>query len=196
MQLIDELRDSRERKQRELELQVTLAAALMEAKVRMQTPKSSLVLRRARDLVLRYQCCGYHRSTFPCCTGFGSPQYLGGEPIAALEQAKEFLSLAQSQAQSGLVLTGHRLVGSALMATRGFPRGLIAPGPGGWHCIGQRSMGRLPSVSGQTSGLLAVCVRAWALWHRGFPDQARKVLDDGSPVRPTCPSTGTPLPMP
>jgi predicted ATPase len=111
--LIDELRDSRQRKQRELELQVTLAAALMQAKGHANA-EVGLVLRRARDLVLDTNAAGTILH-FSVLYGLWVAQYLGGEPIAALEQAKEFLSLAQSAAQSGLLLTGHRLVGSALI---------------------------------------------------------------------------------
>ncbi len=125
LQLIDDLPDSGERKQRELELQVTLAAALMEAKGH-ANPEVGLVLRRARELVLDINAAGTILH-FSVLYGLWVAQYLGGEPVAALEQAKEFLSLAQSQTQSGLLLTGHRLGADA---DRGFPTGFIAPRPG------------------------------------------------------------------
>jgi class 3 adenylate cyclase/predicted ATPase len=176
LHLIDELRDSRERKQRELELQVTLAAALMQAKGHANT-EVGLVLRRARELVLDTNAAGTILH-FSVLYGLWVAQYLGGEPIAALEQAKEFLSLAQSQAQSGLLLTGHRLVGSALIPVGNFQEALS-------HLDRAVALyrpeehGALAFRFGADIGITAMCVRAWALWHRGFPDQAKKVLDEG-----------------
>jgi len=55
---------------------------------------------------------------FSVLYGLWVAQHLGGEPVAALEQGKEFLSLAPSQMQPGLLLVGHRLAGSALAFTR------------------------------------------------------------------------------
>ena len=176
LQLIDELHDFRERKHRELELQVTLAAALMQAKGHANT-EVGLVLRRARDLVLDTNAAGTILH-FSVLYGLWVAQYLGGEPIAALEQAKEFLSLAQSQAQSGLLLTGHRLVGSALIPTGDFQEALS-------HLDRAVALYRpeeheaLAFRFGADIGITAICVRGWALWHRGFPDQARKALDEG-----------------
>ena len=176
LHLIDELRDSRDRKQRELELQVTLAAALMQAKGHANT-EVGLVLRRARELVLDTNAAGTILH-FSVLYGLWVAQYLGGEPIAALEQAKEFLSLAQSQAQSGLLLTGHRLVGSALIPVGNFQEALS-------HLDRAVALYRpeehetLAFRFGADIGITAMCVRAWALWHRGFPDQAKKVLDEG-----------------
>jgi predicted ATPase/class 3 adenylate cyclase len=175
LQLIDELPDSRERKQRELELQVTLAAALMEAKGH-ANPEVGLVLRRARDLVLDTNAAGTVLH-FSVLYGLWVAQYLGGEPIAALEQAKEFLSLAQSQAQSGLVLTGHRLVGSALIPIGDF-RDALSHLDRAVALYRPEEHGALAFRFGADIGITALCVRAWALWHRGFPDQARKVLDE------------------
>ena len=176
LRLIEELRDSRERKQRELELQVTLAAALMEAKGH-ANPEVGLVLRRARDLVLDTDTAGTILH-FSVLYGLWVAQYIGGAPIGALEQAKEFLSLAQSQAQSGLLLTGHRLVGSALMSVGDFQEALS-------HLDRAVALyrpeehGALAFRFGADIGITAMCVRAGALWHRGFPDQARQVLDEG-----------------
>ena len=174
LQLIDELRDSRERKQLEVGLQVTLAAALMEAKGH-ANPEVGLVLRRARDLVLDTNAAGTILH-FSVLYGIWVAQYLGGEPIAALEQAKEFLSLAQSQAQSGLLLTGHRLVGSALIPIGDF-REALSHLDRAVALYRPEEHGALAFRFGADIGITAMCVRALALWHRGFPDQARKALD-------------------
>jgi predicted ATPase len=39
--------------------------------------------------------------------------------------------------------------------------------------------GALAFRFGADIGISAMCARAWALWHRGFPDQARQALDEG-----------------
>ncbi len=176
LQLIEELPDSRELKQRELELQVTLAAALMEAKGH-ANPEVGRVLGRARNLVMDTNAAGTILH-FSVLYGLWVAQYLGGEPIAALEQAKEFLSLAQSQTQSGLLLIGHRLVGSALIPVGDFREALS-------HLDRAVALYRpeehraLAFRFGADIGITAVCARAWALWHRGFADQAKKALDEG-----------------
>src|SRR5271169_2174170 len=110
LQLIGEQPESRERRQRELELLVTLAPALMEGKGH-ASPDVAEVLARARSLIVETEAAGTILH-FSVLYGLWVAQYLGGEPIAALDQAKEFLSLARSQTQSGLLLIGHRLVGS------------------------------------------------------------------------------------
>ena len=120
--LIPDLPDPRERKQQELDLQVTLAAALRESKGHAH-PAVAEVLGRARDLIVESEAPG-SMLHFSVLYGLWVAQYLGGEPIAALEQAREFLSLAQSQTQSGLVLVGHRLLGSALLFTGDYPPAL------------------------------------------------------------------------
>jgi tetratricopeptide (TPR) repeat protein len=176
LQLIDELPDSGERKQRELELQVTLAAALMEAKGH-ANPEVGLVLHRARDLVLDTNAAGTILH-FSVLYGLWVAQYLGGEPVAALEQAREFLSLAECQAQSGLLLTGHRLVGSALMPIGDFQQALSHLDQA-VALYRPEEHGALAFRFGADIGISAMCARAWALWHRGFPDQARQALDEG-----------------
>src|SRR5262249_40191186 len=113
--LISDLPDSRERRQQELDLQVTLASALMESKGHVH-PDVAEVLGRARSLIVETKATGTILH-FSVLYGLWVAQYLGGNPIAALEQAQEFLALAQSQTQSGLLLVGHRLLGTALVLT-------------------------------------------------------------------------------
>jgi predicted ATPase len=175
--LISDLPDSHERKRQELDLQVTLASALMESKGHVH-PDVSEVLGRARSLIVETEATGTILH-FSVLYGLWVAQYLGGNPIAAIEQANEFLSLAQSQTQSGLVLVGHRLVGSALVfAGRNYPAALshldravelYRPEE---HC-------ELAFRFGADIGITAQCARALALWHRGYPDQARKAADEG-----------------
>ena len=177
LQLISDLPDSHQRKRQELGLQVTLASALMESKGHVH-PEVSEVLGRARSLIVETEATGTILH-FSVLYGLWVAQYLGGEPIAAIEQANEFLSLAESQTQSGLLLVGHRLVGSALVfAGRNYPAALS-------HLDRAVELYRpeehreLAFRFGADIGITAQCARALALWHRGFPDQARKAADEG-----------------
>jgi predicted ATPase len=174
--LVADLPDSRERKRQELDLQVTLASAIMESKGHVH-PDVSEVLGRARNLIVETDATGTILH-FSVLYGLWVAQYLGGEPIAALEQAKEFLSLAQSQTQSGLLLVGHRLLGTALVLTGDYRTALF-------HLDRAVELYRpeehqeLAFRFGADIGITAQCVRAWALWHRGYPDQARSAFDEG-----------------
>jgi len=176
LQLLSNLPDSRERKRQELDLHVTLAAALRESKGHVH-PLVAAVLGRARSLIADTEATGTILH-FSVLYGLWVAQYLGGEPVAALDQAKEFLSLAQSQTQSGLLLVGHRLVGSALLFTGNYPAAFS-------HLDRAMALSRpeedreLAFRFGADIGITAQCVRAWALWHRGYPDQARRALKEG-----------------
>jgi class 3 adenylate cyclase/predicted ATPase len=174
--LISDLPDSRERQRQELDLQVTLASALMESKGHVH-PEVSEVLGRARSLIVETEATDTILH-FSVLYGLWVAQYLGGEPITALEQAKEFLELAQSQTQSGLLLVGHRLLGTVLVLIGDYPAALS-------HLDRAVELYRpeehreLAFRFGADIGITAQCVRAWALWHRGYPDQARSVFDEG-----------------
>ena len=88
------------------------------------------------------------------------------------------MSLAQSQTQSGLLLVGHRLVGSALLFTGNYRAAFS-------HLDRAMALSRpeehreLAFRFGADIAITAQCVRAWALWHRGYPDQARRALEEG-----------------
>jgi class 3 adenylate cyclase/predicted ATPase len=176
LQLLASLPPSSDRKRQELDLLVTLAAALRESKGHAH-PEVAEMLGLARDLIVETEAAG-SMLHFSVLYGLWVAQYLGGEPIAALGQAREFLSLAQSQAQSGLVLVGHRLLGSALIFTGDYPTGLS-------HLDRAVALYRpqehaeLAFRFGADIGITAQCVRAWALWHRGYADQARRAFEDG-----------------
>jgi class 3 adenylate cyclase/predicted ATPase len=174
--LISDLPDSPERKQRELDLQVTLASALMESKGHVH-PEVAEVLGRAQSLIVETAATGTVLH-FSVLYGLWVAQYLGGEPIVALEQAKEFLALARSQGQSGLLLVGHRLLGTALVLTGDY-RTALSHLNSAVELYRPEEHQELAFRFGADIGITAQCVRAWALWHRGYPDQARRALDEG-----------------
>jgi predicted ATPase len=176
LQLLSDLPDSRDRKRQELDLQVTLAVALMESKGHVH-PQVTEVLGRARSLIGETEATGTILH-FSVLYGLWVAQYLGGERSAALEQAKEFLSLAESQTQSGLLLVAHRLVGSSLIFTGNYPaalshldRAVELYRPGQHQELALRF--------GADMGITAMCSRALALWHGGYFDQARRAADEG-----------------
>ncbi|MBV9377244.1 MAG: hypothetical protein JO320_19705 [Alphaproteobacteria bacterium] len=175
LQLLSSLPLSGDRKRQELDLLVTLAAALRESKGHVH-PDVAEVLSRARRLIADAGTGAILH--FSVLYGLWVARYLGGEPVAALEQGKEFLSLAQSQTQSGFLLVGHRLVGSALIFTGDY-RAALSHLDRAVDLYQPTEHGNLAFRFGADIGITAQCVRAWALWHRGYPDQARRALDDG-----------------
>jgi predicted ATPase/DNA-binding response OmpR family regulator/class 3 adenylate cyclase len=174
--LISDLPDSQKRKRQELDLQVTLASALMESKGHVH-PDVSEVLRRARRLIIETEATDTILH-FSVLYGLWVAQYLGGEPIAALEQAKEFLSLGECQTQSGLLLVGHRLLGTALILTGDY-RAAMSHLDRAVELYRPEEHRELAFRFGADIGITAQCVRAWALWHRGYPEQARSAFDEG-----------------
>ena len=176
LQLLSNLTDSRERRRQELDLQVTLAVALMESKGQVH-PEVTEVLGRARSLIVETEATGTILH-FSVLYGLWVAQYLGGQRTAALEQAKEFLSLAESQTQSGLLLVAHRLVGSSLIFTANYPAALSHLDRAvELYRPGQRQ--ELALRFGADMGITAICSRALALWHSGYFDQARSAADEG-----------------
>ena len=176
LQLLSSLPPWSDRRRQELDLLVTLVAALRESKGHAH-PEVAEMLGLARNLIAETEAAG-SMLHFSVLYGLWVAQYLGGEPIAALKQASEFLSLAQSQTQSGLVLVGHRLLGSALLFTGDYPRGLS-------HLDRAVALYRPQEHAefafrfGADIGITAQCVRAWALWHRGYADQAQRAFEGG-----------------
>ena len=113
LRLIAELPASRERKQQELDLQVTLARTLMFLKGYAH-PELVEALTHARNLVVETSEAGTIRH-FSVLDGLWVADYNLAKSKAALEKAQEFLLLAQSQIESGLLVVGHRLVGMTLL---------------------------------------------------------------------------------
>jgi len=150
--------------------------ALMESKGHVH-PEVTEVLGHARSLIAETGATGTILH-FSVLYGLWVAQYLGGERRAALQQANEFLSLAESQTQSGLLLVGHRLVGSSLIFTGNYPAALshldraVALYRPGLHQ-------ELAFRFGADMGITAMCSRALALWHHGYFDQARSAADEG-----------------
>ena len=171
LRLIADLPDTHERKQQELELQVTLADTLGASKGRAH-PDVAEVLGRARGLVLETGPAGTVRH-FSVLYGLFLSDYFGGRPKPALERAREFMLLAQSQTDTGFLLAGGRLMGSALALAGDFPSA--------FSHIEQAVRLYTPEepriLVGAELGVSALTNWSWVLWHRGYPDQARQAAD-------------------
>jgi class 3 adenylate cyclase/predicted ATPase len=171
LRLIADLPDTRERKQQELDIQVTLAGALMGTKGYAH-PEVAEVFGRARSLAMETDAAGTILH-FSVLYGLWVADLLRGKPKAALKQAKECLCLAQSQTGSGPLLLGHRLMGTALIALGDYPAAL-AHLEQAVALYAPEDHQPLAFRFGTDIGICALCVWPWALWHGGYPDQASK----------------------
>ena len=169
--LVADLPDIRGRKQKEIDLQVTLAAALRFPKGYVHSEVSE-ALGRARSLILETEGAG-RIAYFAMLFGLVGVNYIGGKPKVAHEQAKEFLSLAQSQAQPQLLLMGHQLVGMTLIVIGDYRKALTH-----LECaVGLYKPEEYQELAyrfGGDPGIRALSIRAWALWHGGRFDEADK----------------------
>jgi len=93
--------------------------------------------------------------------------YVGGNAKRLLDLAREFHSLAESQATSGPCLIGHRILGASLMVVGNYREALP-------HLTLAASLyepnehREFAFRYGQDVGATALCYLAWALWHNGF----------------------------
>jgi predicted ATPase len=176
LQLIAYLPETRERKQQELDLLVTLTGALMGVRGYAH-PEVSEAFGRARSLVLETEGAGT-MPHFSVLYGLWVADFVSGKPKPSLERAEEFLSHAQSLEDSGLLVKGHQLVGTTLLSigdyTAALPHleravALSAPEEHRTHAV------RFAA----DIDVAALCNYAWALWHRGYPDQASDAAHEG-----------------
>jgi hypothetical protein len=117
--LIADLPDTRERKQQELELQIALASALQVVKGYAH-PEVDEAFGRACSLILVTGREGTitHLSIL---RGLWAADFVAGKPKAALDHAKQFLSLSQSKRDARVSAIGHWLVGRVLIVVGDYP---------------------------------------------------------------------------
>jgi predicted ATPase len=113
--LLDGLPETRERQQLELDIHVTLTAALMASKGNAD-PETVAALERASRLVTETGAVGtpFH---FFVLYGLWVSNHNAGAIAASLEHAGNFLSSAQSQPSSGPLLVGHRILAYSLIVS-------------------------------------------------------------------------------
>jgi hypothetical protein len=174
LSLLERLPETRERKQLELDIHVTLTAALMAGKG-YGDPEVFAALERANRLVTEAGAVGTPLHFF-VLYGLWVSTYTGGAIAAALEHTSNFLSVAQSQPSSGPLLVGHRILGHSLIYSGDYRAALA-------HFETAVSL-HLPDEHrdsafhyGQDIGVSAFVMLSWALWHRGYPDQSARAAD-------------------
>lgn len=169
--LVAGLPDTRANKQQEIDLQVTLAAALRFPKGYAHSEVSE-ALGRARSLILETEGAGTI-TYFAMLFGLVGVNYIGGKPKVAHEYAKEFLSLAQSLAHPQLLLMGHQLVGMTLIVIGDY-RTALAHLECAVGLYKPEEYQELAYRFGGDPGVRALSICAWALWHGGRFDDAEK----------------------
>jgi len=174
LSLLDGLPETREHKQLELDIHVTLTAALMAGKG-YADPEVFAALERANRLVAETAAVGSPLH-FSVLFGLWASTFNAGAIAAALEHATNFLSLAQSQPSSGPLLMGHRILAHSLICSGDYRAALA-------HLETAVSLHRPDEHRdsafryGQDIGVSAFVVLSWALWHCGYPDQSARAAD-------------------
>jgi len=175
LRLIPNLPDTRERKQRELELQIALAGALTVIKGYAH-PEVEEAFDRARSLISETGRAGtvIH---FSMLRGLWAAEFVGGKPDAALDRANEFLLLAKSQRDSRVLTTGYWLAGRVLIAIGDYPAAASHLERAVRLYRAEKNWMFDPRLGADT-GVTAVATWGLLLWHRGYPDQAREMIDE------------------
>jgi tetratricopeptide (TPR) repeat protein len=173
--LIADLPASSDRRHQELELRLTQAGALMGVKGYAH-PAVIEAFDRARSLVVETDAAGTI-SHFSVLYGLWAADYVDGRPRSALERSKEFLSLAKSQTDSGILLKGYQLVGTTLMIIGDYAAALLhLEQAAALYMPEQHSA--LGFLFGADIGVGALGAYSLALWYRGYPEHAREIADE------------------
>jgi class 3 adenylate cyclase/predicted ATPase len=175
LRLIADLPDARERREPELELQVALAGVLTVVKGYAH-PEVAEASGRARDLISETDRAGTV-THFSVLRGLWAADFVGGRPRAALDHAREFLSLAQSQSDPRMLATGHWLVGRVLITIGDYRAASLHLE----RAVASCREGEHPPFDprfGADIGVTAIAGWTLALWHGGHPDQASEAASE------------------
>ena len=168
LDLLTTLPDTPERVQRELPLQLTLAASLQITKGP-SAPEVENAYTRARVLC---QQEGNERQMFAVLRGLWLLHHVQADLMAARETGEQLLSMAEHIQDSALLLEARRTLGSTLQWQGEFPLARI-------HLeqavtlYDQRQHGSLKFLyGGADPGVVCLSELARVLWFLGYPDQA------------------------
>jgi DNA-binding response OmpR family regulator/predicted ATPase len=174
LQLISKLADNDARRRDELKLQIALARTLLEQKG-YANPQVGEAYAKAADLSKSVDDPGMQLAVL---YGLCAHHYIGGKPKAMLNDADEFLALAERQKEAGPITTGHRLVGTARLINGDIKNANAALDESRAHYdphehgastqVGQD----LRAKFGQDLGVTVYSYLSWARWLSGWPDQA------------------------
>ncbi len=172
--LISRLPETDARRRDQLKLQVILARTLLEQKGYANAQVGEAYA-KAADLSKSSTDNGMELAVH---YGLWAHHYIGGEPKAMLRDADGFLELAKQRKDTGPIVTGHRLVGTARLINGDIEKAKAALEESLTHYDayehGASSAGGqdLRARFGQDVGVTVYSYLSWASWLSGFPDQA------------------------
>ena len=176
LQLISGLPENDDRRREELQLRIALARTLLEQKGYADQQVGEAYA-KALDLSERVGDRGVHLASL---YGLWAHNYIGGNPEAMLERARDFLASAELQNERGAIVVGHRLVGTSHLikgdiadASDALHQALTLYYPdehGATSLIGQSLRARF----GQDIGVTIYSYRSWALWLSGQAAECEK----------------------
>jgi tetratricopeptide (TPR) repeat protein len=174
LNLLQTLRDTPERAQQELTLQLALGAPLMATKG-FAAPEARNVYARARELC---QQAGETPQLFSVLRGLWEFYHIGAELQTARALAEQLLTLAHNVHDPALFLEAHSTLGMTLM-----PLGEWAPALK--HCeqllalyTPQQHHTHAFLYGGYDPGVNCLGWAAWCLWGLGYPTQAVKRISE------------------
>jgi hypothetical protein len=175
LRLIADLPNTQERARQELELQIALAGALRSVKG-FWHPEVAEAFDRARSLILESGEAGTI-SHFPVLFGLFGTKFAGGQVREGLEHAREFLSLAQSRADSGLMVTGYQILGQSLMMIGDYRTAFSEAERGARLYESEKHRMRVFQIASDP-GVTMRGFWALVLWHQGFFDRSSEVVQE------------------
>jgi predicted ATPase len=175
LRLVADLPNTRERNRRELELQIALAGALRSVKG-FGHPEVAEAFEQARSLLSESGEAGAI-SHFSVLFGLFGTKFAGGQLRAGLEHAREFLSLGQSRADSGLMVTGYQILGQTLI-TIGDYRAAFSEVERGARLYEAEKHRMLAFQIASDPGVTMRGFWALGLWHQGYPDRASEITQE------------------
>ena len=168
LDLLKTLPDTSQRGQRELSLQLTLAASLQVAKGP-SAPEVGIAYARARVLC---QQEGDERQLFAVLRGLWLLHHVRADLAAAREAGEQLLTMAERIQDSAMLLEARRTLGSTLLWQGEFSLAHIHLAQT-VNLYDQRQHGSLKSLyGGADPGIVCLCELSRVLWFLGYPEQA------------------------
>lgn len=161
--------DGPERRLTELRLRLALGPPLMSVRG-YAAREVEETYRRVRQLCLSE---GVQAQLVPALVGVWQYEMVGGNLPEARELAAELLTLAEKSQDTTLLLIARRALGTTVFL-QGELDPAIAFTRSGWESYDIERHGRLAFELGNDPGVAHGVYLAWALWQRGWPDQARR----------------------
>jgi len=166
--LLQGLSETPEQVQRELALQLTLAASLQVIKGP-STPEVEQAYARARILC---QQGGEDRQYFSILRGLWVLHHVRANLAMAREFGEQLVEIAERVQDSALLLEAHRALGSTLLWQGDFPRAKTYLQRAVALYDPQQHSSLQLLYGGADSGVSCLCETARVLWFLGYPDQA------------------------